>query len=96
MRLFLAAFAAAAISANPTPSADVLEPSVLNEVSHAISRAPTNTPPCTVQWRPATNDVSATELAIRLVSTQRSDGRWMAGTNDVTRAALRILRELER
>ena len=94
MKPFLTALAAVTISANPTPNADVLEPSVLNEVAHAISRAPTNAPPCTIQWRPTTNDVSATELAIRLVSAQRSDGRWIDGTNDVTQAALRLLREL--
>ena len=84
---------AVAISANPLANNDVLEPSVLNEVEHAISVAPTNPPPC-ASWRPVTNAVSATELAVRLVSAQRSDGRWMQGTNDVTEAAVRLLREL--
>ena len=94
MKIALAAAAAVAISANPLANESVLEPSLLNEVSHAISRAPTNAPPCAIRWSPSTNDLSATELAIRLVSTQRSDGRWTDGTNDVTEAALRLLREL--
>ena len=90
----IALVAAAAISASPLANEDILEPSVLNEVEHAIAKAPTNYPPCTSQWRPFTNAVSATEMAIRLVSTQRADGRWLHGTNDVTEAALRILRSL--
>ena len=89
----IAMVAAAAISASPLANEDILEPSVQNEVEHAIARAPTNHPPCT-SWQPFTNAVSATEKAIRLVSTQRPDGRWMHGTNDVTEAALRILRSL--
>ena len=93
MKIFPAAALAVAISANPLANEDVLEPSVLNEVEHAIARAPTNSPPC-APWRPVTNAVSATEMAIRLVSAQRSDGRWLQGTNDVTEAAVRILREL--
>lgn len=83
---------AATISAHPISNEDVLGPSVLNEVAHAISIAPTNAPPAT--WTPQTNDLSQTAIAIRLVSLQRADGRWMEGTNDVTSAALRILREL--
>jgi len=96
MKTALAAAFAVTISANPLVNDDVLEPSVLNEVEHAIARVPTNAPACMSSWRPFTNTVSATELAIRLVSSQRSDGRWIDGTNDVTEAALRILRELER
>ena len=96
MKIALAAAFAATISANPLANDDILEPSVLNEVCHAIERAPTNSPPYLSSWKPATNAVSATELAVRLVSAQRSDGRWMHGTNDVTEAALRILRELSK
>ena len=47
-------------------------------------------------WAPQTNGLSRTAVAIRLVSMQRADGRWMEGTNDVTSAALRMLRELSR
>ena len=96
MKIALAAVFAAAISAHPLVNDDILEPSVLNEVEHALARAPTNNPPCSSSWRPFTNSVSATEIAVKLVSTQRSDGRWVYGTNDVTEAALRILRELEK
>ena len=92
MKVVTTAALAVAISANPLANEDVLEPSILNEVEHAIARAPTNPPPC-ASWRPFTNSVSATETAIRLVSSQRSDGRWVDGTNDVTEAALRILRD---
>lgn len=95
MKTALAAALAVAISANPLANEDVLEPSVLNEIEHAISRAPTNAPPCAAKWRPTTNDVSATELAIRVVSAQRSDGRWLDGTNDVTEAAVQLLNELK-
>ena len=41
-----------------------------------------------------TNGLNATEAAIRLVSTQRPDGRWLVGTNDVTAAAVQILNRL--
>lgn len=93
---------AAVIVAQPLVSDDVLEPSVLNEVEHALARAPTNAPPVTaaVKELPAyralfpTGGVSRTARAIRLVSAQKSDGRWRVGTNDVTAAACRILKTL--
>lgn len=78
----------------------VLEPSVLNEVEHAISRAPgecsalVEKSDCRLPF--ATNGLGKTRLAIALVSAQRSDGRWVSGTNDFTAAALRILKELSR
>ena len=96
MKIVSTAFLAVAISANPIANENVLEPSVLNEIEHAMAKAPTNHPACTCSWRPFTNTVSATEMAITLVSSQRSDGRWIDGTNDVTEAALRMLRELQK
>ena len=69
--LVLAPFAAlaAAITAQPLVDADVLEPSVLNEVDHALGRAPTNEVPVSeasvgfaALW--ATNGASTTERAI--------------------------------
>ena len=104
----------AAFSLQPLVSEDVLEPSVQNEVDHAIAVAPADA------WAAATNDVltavapaqccatnasisvdvfgtnglSATAVALKLGSAQRSDGRWVVGTNDVTSGALRILRDL--
>ena len=75
---------AAAIVAQPLVDADVLEPSVLNEVDHALSRAPTNEVALSAEsvafatlW--ATNGASATDRAIALVSSQRSDARWLHG-----------------
>lgn len=103
-----AAYAQIRISAQPLVSGDVLEPSVQNEVDHALSRVPA--PPPDMEMRGdatngldrfrrelvGTNHLDATELAIRLVSIQRSDGRWLVGTNDVTALAVRILREIPR
>ena len=34
-----------------------------------------------------TGSVTRTALAVKLVSEQRADGRWLSGTNDVTAAA---------
>ena len=93
MRLPALSLAVAAIVARPLPNDDVLEQSVLNEVEHAISAAPTNPPP-SAAWDPGTNGLSRTAIALRLVCAQRADGRWLDGTNDVTAAALRILKEL--
>ena len=95
MSLWVPLAAATALVAHPLPSADVLEPSVLNEVAHALAVAPTNPPPCALAFPFGTNSQSAAELAIRLVSTQKADGRWWVGTNDVTAAAVAILKGLE-
>ena len=87
-----ALFLAVSITAQPLVNEDVLEPSVRNEVRHALSLAPTNAPPATVlpAW---TNGQNRTQIAIRLVSAQKADGRWLVGTNDVTSAAVEILKE---
>ena len=83
---------AVSITAQPLVNEDVLEPSVRNEVRHALSLAPTNAPAATIPpvW---TNGQNRTQVAIRLVSAQRADGRWLAGTNDVTSAAVELLKE---
>ena len=83
---------AAVITAQPLVNEDVLEPSVRNEVRHALSLAPTNTPAETLLPVP-TNGLNRTQLAIRLVSAQKADGRWFVGTNDVTSAAVSLLKE---
>ena len=85
---------AVTIVAQPLVNEDFLEPSVLNEVEHALSIAPTNAPPASVDWKPATNGLSCTAIALKLVTSQRSDGRWVVGTNDVTAAARRMLERL--
>ena len=88
------------LTAQPTVSPDVLEPSVQNEVDHARARAAAS---ATNAWTAAdaafarlyeTNGLTATDAAIRLVSAQRPDGRWLSGTNDVTAAAVRTLDRL--
>ena len=84
---------AAVVTAQPLVNEEVLEPSVANEVEHALARAPTNCPPsATLPF--ATNGLSRTQLAIRLVSAQGADGRWRVGTNDVTAAAVDLLGSL--
>ena len=114
---------AAIVQIQPIVSEDVLEPSVRNEVDHALSLAAaamsTNSPAAAVSTpshiaQPTTNafvfvasptnavpgdifgtnGLSATEIAIKLVSSQRADGRWLSGTNDVTAAAIQILLSL--
>ena len=89
----LAIALAVTITAQPLVNEDVLEPSVRNEVRHALSLAPTNAPAAAIlpAW---TNGRSRTQIAIRLVSAQRADGRWLAGTNDVTSAAVELLKEV--
>ena len=84
---------AAVITAHPLVNEDVLEPSVRNEVRHALSLAPTNAP-ASATLPVATNGQNRTQVAIRLVSAQKADGRWLVGTNDVTSAAVELLKEL--
>ena len=83
---------AVSLTAQPLVNEDVLEPSVRNEVRHALSLAPTNAPVAAILpvW---TNGQNRTQVAIRLVSAQRADGRWLDGTNDVTSAAVELLKE---
>ena len=84
---------AAVLTAQPLINEDVLEPSVRNEVQHALSIAPTNAPMATVLPIP-TNGLNRTQIAIGLVSAQKGDGRWFVGTNDVTSVAIELLKEL--
>lgn len=109
---------AATLVVQPLANEDVLEPSVRNEVDHALALAPADPPPPAWPTVVMTNDVpfcffwtrsqvtvtpvtdvfgtnglSKTDIAIRLVSLQRG-GRWLVGTNDVTAAAVEILRGL--
>ena len=84
---------AAVITAQPLVNEDVLELSVRNEVRHALSIAPTNAPAATALPVP-TNGLNRTQIAIGLVSAQNGNGRWLVGTNDVTSAAVELLKEL--
>jgi len=89
---------AAVISAQPLVDGNVLEPSVLNEVEHALAMAPKDAAATTngvsAFLDGVTNVADRTQLAVRLVSRQRADGRWFSGTNDVTAAAVRLLEGL--
>ncbi len=94
MILKTTAFAfAAVLTAQPLVNEDVLEPSVRNEVRHALAVAPTNAPAATA-LPVDTNGLNRTQIAIGLVSAQKGDGRWLVGTNDVTSAAVAVLKEL--
>ena len=85
---------AVTLTAQPLVNEDVLEPSVRNEVEHALAIAPTNAPPA-ARMRPVpSNGLDRTQIAVRLVSEQKSDGRWLVGTNDVTAAAVELLKSL--
>lgn len=97
--LLAAVFALRALPQDEAP----LEPSVQNEVDHALSRAE--------RWlaRQArrdgdvlpqddlfgTNGLSRAEIALALVSSQRGEGWWVTPTNTVpTRTAVHILKGL--
>jgi len=97
MHYSLLALSVLAIVAQPLVDSNVLEPSVQNEVDHALSRAPKEGVERVegVGRLPfLTNGMSRTDIAIRLVSEQKADGRWCVGTNDVTAAAIGILKSL--
>lgn len=85
---------AVTLTAQPLVNEDVLEPSVRNEVEHALAMAPTNAPPAARLLPFPTNGLDRTQIAVRLVSEQKSDGRWLVGTNDVTAAAVELLKSL--
>lgn len=88
----------AAITAQPLVNEEVLEPSVQNEVDHALNVASTNAVPVSTAARDfahlyATNGMSATAQAISLISSQR-DGCWYWRGTNVTPVAVRLLRRL--
>ena len=92
--------AAAVITAQPLVDEDVLEPSVQNEVDHAISLASTNEVTLTcaaVAFAElyATNGMSTTSRAVSLVSTQKG-GKWFHDGADVTPVAVEVWRLAEK
>lgn len=95
----LTAVTIAAIEIGTIVSEEVLEPSVQNEVDHALSRAfdyvsftgTVHHAEIPADW---TNGLSASAKAIKLISLQTAEGRWLSGTNDVTRSARSILQSL--
>ena len=100
LRGFAGLVLSAAAATVQLPANDaILEPSVLNEVERAIGRAPAAKREMSSASRDfarlyETNTASATAKAIALVSSQRADGRWLSGTNDVTQAAVLVLRRI--
>ena len=90
--MFSMLYLAAMLQAPSFVSEEVLEPSVVNEVEHALSLAPTNL--VLKSEKVSFEGKSAMEKAINLVSSQRSDGRWLLGTNDVSAQAVIELHEL--
>ena len=86
------------VTAHPLVNEEVLEPSVQNEVDHALSVASTNAVPPTAAGRDfaklyATNGMSATARAVSLVSSQK-DGCWYWQGTNVTPVAVRLLRQV--
>lgn len=85
---------AATIVATVPDSPEVLGDSLLNEVDHALSRVPSppaRTAPAVPQDVFGTNGLSATAIAVRLVSLQRADGGWTVDGTNRTEEAVRIL-----
>lgn len=83
------------IAVQPLASGDFLELSVRNEVDHAISRAGEKGAAQSGAGVPfKTNGMTRTAIALKLVSAQKGDGRWLDGTNDYTAAAVKILEKL--
>ena len=86
------------VTAQPLVNEEVLEPSVQNEVDHALGVASTNAVPPTAAARDfarlyETNGMNATQRAISLVSSQR-DGCWHWKGTNVTPVAVRLLRQV--
>ena len=111
MRLLMAAIVAAAFQVRPMPRQDgPLEPSIQNEVDHAVdlaeawlarqtnlvAAARSNTTNCVDAARLfSTNGLTREKIALKLISTQRGEGWWIASTNAApTRAAVEILKGL--
>ena len=75
MGLVLSILLPVVITAHPLANEEVLEPSVQNEVDHALNVSSTNAVPLTAAARDfarlyATNGMNATERAISLISSQ--------------------------
>ena len=98
MMRFCATVIAAAFSVQPLPQADgPLEPSVQNEVDHAVDmgerwlagfaahdlqKSATNSEPrITSRELGLTNGLTRAEIALKLVSSQRGGGWWLVETN---------------
>lgn len=102
MKCVLAMLFAAAFAVRPLPRADgPLEPSIQNEVDHALDRAAAwlgrhaDTNALSQDDLFKTNGLPRERIALRLVSTQRGAGWWLTPTNAApTKLAVEILKGL--
>ena len=88
MLAFAAGAATVKISGVRADADAPLEPSIQNEVDHAIAMAEK----AVAAFAPRRE--TREELALRLVSTQRADGTWPGDAESATRENLRILKSL--
>ncbi|MBO7688562.1 MAG: hypothetical protein J6V72_19445 [Kiritimatiellae bacterium] len=111
MKSGLAILFAASLGIQPLPQPDgPLEPSVQNEVDHAVARgerwlaAAAGRPSCRgtnvaavacVGDLFSTNGLTRERIAVKLISSQRAGGWWLMETNTApTRLAIEILKGL--
>ena len=107
MKSGLAILFAATFGIQPLPQPDgPLEPSVQNEVDHAVSLGErwlaahppaTNAPAAHMPSGDlfATNGLTRERIALKLISSQRAGGWWLMETNPApTRLAIQILKGL--
>ena len=96
MKTLAFALLAALVVQIPADPDGPLEPSVLNEVEHALARAPscaTNAPAALGDVF-ATNGLSAAAIAVSLVSRQDRSGQWVVNGTNATLEAVSILKSL--
>ena len=95
MKSGLAILFAASLGIQLLPQPDgPLEPSVQNEVDHAVVTAVAEPPPSQGDLF-ATNGLTRERIALKLISSQRAGGWWLMETNPVpTRLAIQILKGL--
>ena len=93
MKILVSLLSAALVVQIPADPDGPLEPSVMNEVEHALGRVPeccrTNEPTAFGDIF-ATNGLSASAIAVSLVSRQDKDGKWINPVDDETEEYLSI------
>ena len=104
MKSGLAILFAATLGVQPLPQPDgPLEPSVQNEVDHAVAlgerwlaaHAPKSGARAPTGDLFATNGLTREQIAVKLVSSQRAGGWWLVETNAApTRLSIEILKGL--
>ena len=102
MKSGLAILFAASFGIQPLPQPDgPLEPSVQNEVDHAVVLGERWLAAARLEGAPyqgdlfATNGLTREQIAIKLISSQRAGGWWLMETNTApTRLAIEILKGL--